>query len=94
MIEDTHITFTPDWGKIYRVVEAVPEELRGLRDDLKTSNLAQAASIKLAHDRMDGIQVELRALAGMQTKRGTFGAGVCAVILAIWAVMKFVTGRG
>jgi hypothetical protein len=94
MIEDTHITFTPDWAKICRVVESVPEELRGLRDDLKTSNLAQAASIKLAHDRMDGIQVELRALAGMQTKWGAFGAGVCAVILAIWAVMKFVFNRG
>ena len=94
MIEDTHITFTPDWGKIYRVVEAVPEEIRGLREDLKASNLAQAASIKLAHDRMDGIQVELRALAGMQTKWGAFGAGVCAVILAIWALMKFVFNRG
>ena len=94
MIEDTQITFTPDWAKICRVVESVPEELRGLRDDLKTSNLAQAASIKLAHDRMDGIQGELRALAGMQTKWGAFGAGVCAVILAIWALMKFVFNRG
>jgi histone acetyltransferase (RNA polymerase elongator complex component) len=94
MIEDTHITFTPDWAKICRVVESVPEELRGLRDDLKTSNLAQTASIKLAHDRMDGIQIELRALAGMQTRWGAFGAGVCAVILAIWALMKFVFNRG
>ena len=94
MIEDTHVTFTPDWAKICRVVESVPEELRGLRDDLKTSNLAQAASIKLAHDRMDGIQLELRELAGMQTKWGAFGAGVCAVILAIWALMKFVFNRG
>lgn len=94
MIEDTHITFTPDWAKICRVVEAVPEEIRGLREDLKASNLAQAASIKLAHDRMDGIQIELRALAGMQTKWGAFGAGVCAVILAIWALMKFVFNRG
>jgi hypothetical protein len=94
MIEDTHVTFTPDWAKICRVVESVPEELRGLREDVKTSNLAQAASIKLAHDRMDGIQLELRALAGMQTKWGAFGAGVCAVILAIWAVMKFVFNRG
>ena len=94
MMEDTHVTFTPDWGKIYRVVEAVPEEIRGLREDLKASNLAQSASLKLAHDRMDGIQIEFRALAGMQTKWGAFGVGVCAVILAIWALMKFVFNRG
>ena len=94
MIEDTHITFTPDWGKIYRVVEAVPEEIRGLREDLKASNLAQSASLKLAHDRMDGIQRELRALAGIQTRWGAFGAGVCAVIGAIWMLMKFVFDRG
>ena len=94
MIEDTHITFTPDWGKIYRVVEAVPEEIRGLREDLKASNLAQSASLKLAHDRMDGIQRELRALAGIQTRWGAFGAGVCAVIGAIWMLIKFVFDRG
>ena len=94
MMEDTHVTFTPDWAKICRVVEAVPEELRGLREDVKASNVAQAASIKLAHDRMDGIQVELRALAGMQTKWGAFGDGVCAVIGSIWMLMKFVFDRG
>ena len=94
MMEDTHVTFTPDWAKICRVVESVPEELRGLREDVKASNVAQAASIKLAHDRMDGIQLELRALAGIQTRWGAFGAGVCAVILAVFALVKFVTGRG
>jgi len=94
MMEDTHVTFTPDWAKICRVVESVPEELRGLREDIKTSNAQSASAIKLAHDRMDGIQVELRALSGIQTKWGAFGAGVCAVILAIWAVMKFAFNRG
>jgi len=33
-MEDTHVTFTPDWAKICRVVESVPEELRGLREDV------------------------------------------------------------
>lgn len=91
---ETTVTFTPDWGKIYHVVESVPEELRGIREDLRASAKASNDALRLAHERMDGIQAEVRTLASVQSRWGAFGAGICAVVVALWGLLKFVFNRG